>query len=632
MIMSLRVIPAVALSMGVTGAGSLAAQESVWVQIEAQSSLEDAQEIAREYAAFLEEADVAGYRLESGWYAVVLGPYASRDDANAARLELRTENLIPPDSFATEGEAFEVRFWPYGVADATLSPFEPDIAPLPGPDAAPTGIGAADLADFISLDALRAELARREAELADAQQDATAEEPEQEAPEHAQAEPEPEPEETPAEARQSEARLDRAAREELQEALEWFGHYTMAIDGAIGPGTRAAMSAWQETQGYEPTGVLTTRQRAELIEAEAAERAALGLETVRHAGAGIEIDLPTAMVTEDRVEPPFVHFEPVDGSGMRALLISQTGGRATLDGLYEIMQTLEIVPLEGARELRSDGFEIAGTSDDARAHLHATVTGGAVKGYGLFWGPEKDDAAERIREAMAASFTPIDGTLEDRHDAPSLTPRADLVAGLQVRRPERAKSGFFIDASGRVLTTLAAVDDCERVTIDDNRDARVVLRDDELGIALLEAEDLAPAVHARFSAEDPRPGDEVAVSGFSFAETLSRPLLTYGALEALSGLNGEEGLARLSIEVERGDAGGPVLDRSGSVIGMLLARAEQGDRVLPSDVNFAARAPAITALLDDAGSGAETASSDRDLAPGQLNGLASDMTVLVSCW
>ena len=51
------------------------------------------------------------------------------------------------------------------------------------------------------------------------------------------------------------------ARKELQIALQWEGYYRSLIDGAFGPGTRGAMRGWQEDNGFEPTGVLTTRQR-----------------------------------------------------------------------------------------------------------------------------------------------------------------------------------------------------------------------------------------------------------------------------------------------------------------------------------------------------------------------------------
>ena len=53
----------------------------------------------------------------------------------------------------------------------------------------------------------------------------------------------------------------------MQTALQWFGFYTSTIDGAFGRGTRASMAAWQEAQGLDPTGILTTAQRATLTTA-----------------------------------------------------------------------------------------------------------------------------------------------------------------------------------------------------------------------------------------------------------------------------------------------------------------------------------------------------------------------------
>ena len=71
------------------------------------------------------------------------------------------------------------------------------------------------------------------------------------------------------------ARLGWKMLETLQIALEWFGFYNSGIDGAFGPGTRAAMAAWQADQALEQTGILTTRQREDLLGAYARELNAL---------------------------------------------------------------------------------------------------------------------------------------------------------------------------------------------------------------------------------------------------------------------------------------------------------------------------------------------------------------------
>jgi len=76
------------------------AQQPVWVQIEAQPTLNAAQDRVRAYAAQLE--DVSGYSIGGGWYGIVLGPY-SRDDADTLLRQYKREGRIPSDSFIALG-------------------------------------------------------------------------------------------------------------------------------------------------------------------------------------------------------------------------------------------------------------------------------------------------------------------------------------------------------------------------------------------------------------------------------------------------------------------------------------------------------------------------------------------------
>ena len=68
------------------------------------------------------------------------------------------------------------------------------------------------------------------------------------------------------------------------------------------------------------------------------------------------------------------------------------------------------------------------------------------------------------------AFARLPGTLEPIV-APEGTQRIDLISGLEMRRPERARSGFFVDASGAVLTTAEAVRGCGRITLDESFEA-----------------------------------------------------------------------------------------------------------------------------------------------------------------
>ena len=587
-----HVMVAFGLLLAVLCAAPARAQDQVWVQIEALPTLTDAQNRARAYASAF--ANVAGFQLRSGWYAIVVGPYSVGE--GAAKLSALTrENLVPQDSYIADGREFRQQFWPIGAT------------------------GAATPTDDLTATA------------PDAQQDAT-DDP------AITPVPVPEPvivaEETRAEARQAEASLTRTDREDLQEALQWFGYYAAALDGDFGPGTRNSMAAWQTDNGVDPTGVLTTTQRGTLLAAYGQAQAELGLQTVVEAASGIEIILPTALVKFDHYEPPFVHFSEKDGSGVRVILISQPGEQNALYGLYDILQTLEVVPLQGERSRGDRTFTISGKSATVESYSYAELSGGLIKGFILVWPPADAERMARVLAAMQASFKSSGDTALD----PGLAPMADdiragLLSGLEVRRPKFSRSGFFVDAGGTVITATEAVAGCGRVTVEGDKDADVIFADAASGVALIKPRvALAPRAVAQFQVAANRVGAEIAVSGYSYEDALPSPVLTFGALEALSGLEGEVAVNRLSLDTRPGDAGGPVLDATGSVLGMLLPRGMDPKKLLPAGVVFAASSADISTRLAAQGITTLAPAGNGALAPEDLSTLATGMTVLVSCW
>jgi S1-C subfamily serine protease len=139
--------------------------------------------------------------------------------------------------------------------------------------------------------------------------------------------------------------------------------------------------------------------------------------------------------------------------------------------------------------------------------------------------------------------------------------------------------------------------------------------------------------YARLRITPPRLNSEIAVAGFAYGDALTMPVLTYGGLADLRGLRGEEGLNRLSVTIEPGDTGGPVLDATGAVIGLLQARPDMRQQVLPDDVNFALGAGALaSALAAHDIRVSQTRDTAAPLPPEDLTRHAADITVMVSCW
>ncbi len=666
--------------------GPAAAQQGdAWIQIEANPTLRAAQDGVRIRAA--SHPKVGGFRLRNGWYAVALGPYASTGEARAEMARLKAAGEIPEDAFIAHSSDYAEQFWPVGAAliGASGAPVvigEPDPSADEGPVAvANTGADGAPLVDESPAEARASErrltpeqrqalqvalrkggyytgaidgdfgpgtrgsmAAWQEAHglpatgiLTTAQREMALIEAGMLKPgqDIGQIDPSFLPDEPPAQARASERALSREQRMALQEALQWAGFYDSAIDGAIGPGTRRSMAAWQAARGHEATGVLTTRQRAELLGEVQTAMASLGLAVMRDEGAGIEIALPLSLVTFDRYEAPFAHYGSLGDSGVRVVLISQAGDQNTLFGLYDIMQSLKIVPLEGARERKAREFTISGQDDEITSYTYAALADGAVKGFTLIW-PNGGDL--RLREMalaqMRATFKPIPGVvLADNAGLDQATQSIDLMSGLEIRRPTVARSGFYVSENGAVLTTTEAVRACGRITLDELYDARLTATDPASGLALLHPEaPLAPMGAAALRAGEARLGATVAVAGFPYEGALSAPTLTFGTLADIRGLEGEQGIARLELAAEPGNAGGPVLAPDGTVIGMLAPRADDKGRLLPENASFAVKSALAASFLERNGIAPRLSQGGAALDPVDLSALARDMTVLVSCW
>ena len=559
------------------------AQDRFWVQIEAHPTLSEATERARFYNRRFD--DVEGYYLGRGFYGIVLGPY-SEDLARQELARLLRSRQVPADSYLQNGRRFEQQFWPIGGGSSTLrGTVAPEEDPAPELSALPQ----------VPLTA---------------------------------------PFETLREARASEAALTRSEREELQKALQWAGFYDAAIDGAFGRGTRRAMEAWQVAYAQDPTGVLTARQREQLLLQYNAVLIDVDMQLVRDDMAGIQMQVPTAVVSFSEYQPPFAKFEGQSSlPKAQVLFISQPGDAGNLTGLFEILQVLDLMPPEGPRRLRGDSFFIEGLDDERHSFATASLQDGEIKGFVLVWPAGDNSRRTRILDVMQSSFERIDGTLDPNMVPPGEDQAIDMVSGLAVRKPKLSRSGFYVSDDGIVVTTPEVVEGCSRITIDRETNAELVGSNLELGISVLRPiAPLTPLDVATIQSDIPRLQDSVAIAGYPFNGVLSAPTVTYGTLEDIRDLEGDDRRQRLSVLAQRSNAGGPVLDASGTVLGMLLSPKGPSSQALPADVQFSLDAAQIVAFLEELGIAPVQSGNGEDISAVALTRKAADITALVSCW
>ena len=157
----------------------------------------------------------------------------------------------------------------------------------------------------------------------------------------------------------------------------------------------------------------------------------------------------------------------------------------------------------------------------------------------------------------------------------------------------------FVVARGRALTNAHVVEQCAgvRVRAPGGADlpARVIVADRERDLALIEVpESAGPPLPFRRD-QNLRRGEGVVTYGFPLAGLLSSgPTLTTGEISALAGLADNQRQFQISAPVQPGNSGGPLLDRGGTVVGVVTSklnaqRIAQRTGDIPQNVNFAVK-------------------------------------------
>lgn len=138
--------------------------------------------------------------------------------------------------------------------------------------------------------------------------------------------------------------------------------------------------------------------------------------------------------------------------------------------------------------------------------------------------------------------------------------------------------------------------------------ASVVVVDKEHDLALLKVQIATPDYLSISSNFDLGLGARVYTLGYPLSGILSADVRhNDGSISSLSGLEkGEEGYFQISVPVQPGNSGGPLLTPAGDVIGVILAKASaiavlKQTGSLPENITFAIKPSYILALCETAG-------------------------------
>jgi TPR repeat protein len=172
--------------------------------------------------------------------------------------------------------------------------------------------------------------------------------------------------------------------------------------------------------------------------------------------------------------------------------------------------------------------------------------------------------------------------------------------------PKITGTGFLITRNGYLVTNYHVVKDCGKMRVQTAAgllDAALVRVDAASDLALLKvngAFDALPVVSSRGA----RMGATVATVGFpNIGLQGFEPKLSKGDISSLAGIQDDVRYFQISVPVQPGNSGGPLVDERGNVVGVVTAQLSQeaaleSSGVLAQNVNYAVKSSYLLSFLE----------------------------------
>ena len=202
-------------------------------------------------------------------------------------------------------------------------------------------------------------------------------------------------------------------------------------------------------------------------------------------------------------------------------------------------------------------------------------------------------------------------------------------------------TGFVISPTGHIVTNNHVIAGCGEIHGNLTGEAPVTLRvvsaDKSNDLALLQGPGASFKEFVKIRDHSIRSGDSVVAIGFPYHGLLTSDFtVTTGIVSSLSGVMNDSRFLQISAAVQPGNSGGPLLDTSGQIVGVVSSKLDAikfasvtGN--IPENINFAIKTGALRDFLDNSVVPYQTAESKADLKTPEIAGNARAYTMLITC-
>lgn len=406
--------------------------------------------------------------------------------------------------------------------------------------------------------------------------------------------------------------LPEAERRAIQTDLIWTGFFNGAASGSYGPLTFRAINALKAGKGA-PDGVLAPAEREALGRAAKAMRDAAGFKIVDDERTGVRIGIPERVLPKRDVTPSGgSRWQSADGKVTLDATASPPG-----EDLAASFEKATAVSPNSPRKityklLRPDFFVVTGETPTGKFYRRLAAGPQGTRGFSIGYDKALAGSIDKLVIAIASSFEPFPTGPVPSSAPTAVAGGAPAIIAPALRANERY--GVALAVSDKVaLTAASAVDGCRALRAG-GRPARLRLKDDASGLALLDLD--GGGVAGAGLRETPLEAREALVL-VGFGEEAGKRAAMALPGQALKSAGGMAVFAPL----QPGQGGSPVFDRQGRLAG--LVTANPSDRMLiagvaPQRSHAIADGATVQAVLTRAGLSLPAAAQGQDLSTGAI--------------
>ena len=200
-------------------------------------------------------------------------------------------------------------------------------------------------------------------------------------------------------------------------------------------------------------------------------------------------------------------------------------------------------------------------------------------------------------------------------------------------------TAFFISDEGHLITNHHVVNYCNITKVNyfgKSGTAKILAYDRVNDLALLET-DIIPKDKFDISNRDPKLLDDIYVAGYPFGKAVSSSVkVTKGVVSALAGSQDNYALVQIDAAIQPGNSGGPIVNTSGDVVGVAVAKLDFKDAmesygVIPENTNFGIKS-SILKNFTSANSIKNSEEEPKEVSTEVLGEKIQNATAYVGCW